>query len=129
VALLLLLLLCRHGVPVLDSYEASLQLHDGHVTVPQSIAGIIDCLHFCRPSLGEVSGSGNGICGMIAVLAEPQLSIRHLHTAVVLLCKQCRPRSCTVVCLVGAALTHKGLAWHHTHCARLHLLLAAIDAD
>jgi hypothetical protein len=64
------LLLRRHGVPVLDSYEASLQLHDGHVTVPQSIAGIIDCLHFCRPSLGEVSGSGNDICGMIAVLAE-----------------------------------------------------------
>jgi hypothetical protein len=55
--LLLLPLLRRHGVPVLDSYEASLQLHDGHVTVPQSIAGIIDCLHFCRPSLGEVRAS------------------------------------------------------------------------
>jgi hypothetical protein len=49
-------LLCRHGVPVLDSYEASLQLYNSHVTVPQSIAGSIDCLHFCRPSLGEVRG-------------------------------------------------------------------------
>jgi hypothetical protein len=52
--LLLVVLLCRHGVSVLDSYHTSLQLHEGHVTVPQSIAGIIDCLHFCRPSLGEV---------------------------------------------------------------------------
>ncbi|KAF6253109.1 hypothetical protein COO60DRAFT_466846 [Scenedesmus sp. NREL 46B-D3] len=44
----------RHRVSVLDSYNASLQLHDGHVTLPQSIAGVLDCLHFCRPSLGEI---------------------------------------------------------------------------
>ncbi|KAF8056213.1 lysA [Scenedesmus sp. PABB004] len=43
----------RYGVPVVDSYNLSMSLHDGHITREQSILGGIDCLHFCRPSLAE----------------------------------------------------------------------------
>jgi hypothetical protein len=45
---------CRYDIQIIDNYNISLALYNSHVTAAQSIAGIIDCLHFCRPSLGEV---------------------------------------------------------------------------
>jgi hypothetical protein len=48
--------LSRYDIHIIDNYNISLTLYNSHVTAAQSIAGIIDCLHFCRPSLGEVRG-------------------------------------------------------------------------
>lgn len=50
---------CRYNVPIIDSYNISYVLFNSHVSAPQSIAGIIDCLHFCRPSLAEVGSSNS----------------------------------------------------------------------
>lgn len=45
----------QYNIPVIDFYNTSMALFDGHITAAQSIAGTIDCMHFCRPGLGEVS--------------------------------------------------------------------------
>jgi hypothetical protein len=47
----------RYDIPIIDNYNISLTLYNSHVTAAQSIMGIIDCLHYCRPSLGEVRGT------------------------------------------------------------------------
>lgn len=39
---------CRHGIPTVSSYQASVLLYNGHVMPRQTISGKADCLHFCR---------------------------------------------------------------------------------
>eukprot|EP00878_Enallax_costatus_P023036 GHUV01024486.1.p2 GENE.GHUV01024486.1~~GHUV01024486.1.p2 ORF type:complete len:163 (+),score=40.15 GHUV01024486.1:581-1069(+) len=44
-----------YEIPVIDYYNLSIVLYDAHITPSQSISGAIDCLHFCRPGLGEIN--------------------------------------------------------------------------
>ncbi|WIA16302.1 hypothetical protein OEZ85_013003 [Tetradesmus obliquus] len=48
------ILTVKYGVPLISSYQASLMLHDGHVLPRQTIAGRVDCLHYCRPGMPEI---------------------------------------------------------------------------
>lgn len=47
-------ILATYEIPIIDYYNLSMALYDDHVTIPQSISGKLDCMHFCRPGLGEV---------------------------------------------------------------------------
>uniref|UniRef100_A0A383WB69 Uncharacterized protein n=1 Tax=Tetradesmus obliquus TaxID=3088 RepID=A0A383WB69_TETOB len=47
-------ILSKYGIQIIDNYNISVALYNSHITAAQSIAGIIDCLHYCRPSLGEI---------------------------------------------------------------------------
>lgn len=58
-------------------------LYDGHITAAQSIAGVTDCLHFCRPGMGEV----RYVTGCYLVCKSPFLSslLSHKYVSFTLL--------------------------------------------
>lgn len=46
---------CRYGVGLVDSWNISVAMNEAHINVRQSYEGKMDCVHFCRPGMPEVS--------------------------------------------------------------------------
>jgi hypothetical protein len=46
-------ILSSYGVPILDTYKATISMHEGHILFPPPKNTVRDCLHYCSPGIPE----------------------------------------------------------------------------
>lgn len=54
-------------MPLIDTMNATLPLHWAHLGHDRSFKSALDCLHYCRPGIPEVSWLGYGVWLMLQV--------------------------------------------------------------